>query len=164
MMGIMSDTTEANITDIVEVAPSTGEVVDEVIEYPPLTQEEDTFALAVIEYGGNLASAYRAAFGKDVDMPAARGKALMNKAAIALRVRELSDNIGDAALVSLGAHLQELADIRDLSKVTGQLKVALAAEQARGEVVGLYKEARGTNNKAAVVANITFVSKHDSNI
>ena len=51
---------------ITEVPPSVGEVVGSDEAYVPrlLTRQEDNFALAVIEYGGNLASAYKAAFGE----------------------------------------------------------------------------------------------------
>jgi len=138
----------------------------EVFEYPPLTQAEDTFALAVIECGGNINSAYKMTFGADSPFPVARGKELLSKPQIALRIKEITDKIQDASLISMGAHLYELADIRDLAKTSGQLKVALSAERTRGEVVGLYDnfESGGKNNAAPTNIQINLVSKFDANI
>lgn len=154
----------SKVSDAIIVSEQVDDPVT-TIDYPPLTEQEDTFALAVVEYGGNIASAYRATFGSDVSMPNARGRALLNNPAIALRIKSVMDSIEDASLVSLGAHLQELAEIRDLAKVTGQLKVALGAEQARGTVVGLYKDALGKGSGGNnTQVNITFASKHDGDI
>lgn len=112
----------------------------EIVTLPPLTQEEDTFAMAVIEYGGNLAAAYRAAFGKEISNPIARARLLISRPEIAKRIEELTQLTQEHALISLGSHLQELAEIRDLSKTSGQLKTALEAEVKRGVVAGFYKE------------------------
>lgn len=136
----------------------------EVAEYPPLTVSEDTFALAMVEYGGNIKAAYRAAFGDDAHMPNARGRELLNKPAVALRIRALTESVHDAAMVSMGAHLHELAEIRDLAKVTGQLKVALSAEQTRGRVVGLYKDVEGGGKGGNTQVNVVFASKYDGDI
>ena len=105
-------------------------------------------------------------FGVDSPFPLARGKELLNKPQIALRIKEITDKIQDASLISLGAHLYELADIRDLAKTSGQLKVALSAERTRGEVVGLYDnfESGGKNNAAPTNIQINLVSKFDANI
>lgn len=141
------------------------DTVDEVLEYPPLTLEEDNFALAVIECGGNIAAAYRLAFGEDAVYPLAKGKELLMRAPVALRITAITDKIQDASLISLGAHLHELASIRDLSKVTGQMKVALEAERSRGEVTGLY--AKHSNLSGPVQNNqfnFVMASKHDANI
>src|SRR4051812_3225598 len=125
------------VLDIITVQPSVTEALpvpqgEVFVEYPPLTQEEDTFALAVIEFGGNIKAAYIATFGID-PLALARGKELLGKPAVALRIRGITDAIQEQQLISVGSHLQELADIRDLGKATGQLKTALAAERARGE-------------------------------
>lgn len=138
----------------------------EMFAYPPLTQAEDTFALAVIECGGNISSAYKMTFGADSPFPLARGKELLNSPQIALRIKEITDRIQDASLISMGAHLYELADIRDLAKTSGQLKVALSAERARGEVVGLYDNfaSGGKNNAGPTNIQINLVSKFDVNI
>lgn len=134
---------------------------------PPLTTEESNFALAVIECGGNVAAAYRMAFGKDVDFPLAKGKELLGRAGVALKIREITDAVADAALVSVGAHLHELAEIRDLSKAQGNMKVALAAEVQRGQAVGIYQKFDAMNVKNSntnTQINITMVSKHDHDI
>lgn len=153
-------TTSEVITDL-QVADE-----GELLAYPALTQAEDTFALAVIECGGNINSAYKMTFGADSPFPLARGKELLSKPQIALRIKEITDKIQDASLISMGAHLYELADIRDLAKTSGQLKVALSAERARGEVVGLYNDfaAGGKNNNGPANIQINLVSKFDVNI
>lgn len=153
----MISTTTSPLIEIVEDVSVIAEA------YPPLTQAEDTFALAIIECGGNIQSAYKMTYGEDSPFPIARGKELLTKPQIALRIKEITDKIQDASLISMGAHLYELADIRDLAKNTGQLKVALSAERARGEVVGLYDNfERG--GKANTSVQINLVSKFDVNI
>lgn len=156
----MSDVTDIEPLHRIDVAENAA------LEYPVLTQAEDTFALAVIECGGNVASAYKMTFGADSPFPVARGKELLNKPQIALRIKEITDKIQDASLISMGAHLYELADIRDLAKVSGQLKVALTAERARGEVVGLYDNfaSGGKLNNAPTNIQINLVSKFDVDI
>lgn len=133
---------------ITEAMPSAGEVVDlpsgtaatEAVPYEPrvLTRQEDNFALAVIEYGGNLAMAYKSVFGEDSYAPTAKARALLALPEIALRIKDLTDSVQENALISLGSHLVELATIRDLAKVQGNLKVALNAEESRGKVAGFY--------------------------
>ena len=135
-----------------------------VCEYPPLTQAEDTFALSIIECGGNIQAAYKMTVGADSPFPLARGKELLGKPQIALRIREITESIKDASLISMGAHLYELADIRDLAKQSGQLKVALSAERSRGEVTGLYAKAENSNKASPVAIQINMVSKFDTNI
>lgn len=140
---------------------------DEVMSYPPLSRDEETFALAIIECSGNIAAAYKMTFGDDSHMPLARGKALLAMPAIALKIRNITDAVQDAALISVGAHLDQLAKIRDLSIVTGQLKTAYMAERSRGEAVGIYQK-HDANNKGnggtAVQINVVMASPHDKNI
>ena len=146
---------------IVDVPPA---VVEEP-ELPPLTVDEDSFALAVIECGGNIASAYKMVFGEESKTPTARGRALLAKPQVVARIQELSETIKESALVSLGTHLQELSIIRDMAKVQGQLKIALQAERSRGEVVGLYnKFEHGDRGNGPVNVQINLVSKYDVNI
>jgi len=154
------------MNEIIDIEPKqTVEAVNEVaFEYPPLTQAEDTFALAIIECGGNIASAYKMTYGEDSPFPIARGKELLSKPQIALRIKEITDKISEASLISMGAHLYELADIRDLAKNSGQLKVALSAERARGEVVGLYDNFQHKNNNGNTNVQINLVSRFDVDI
>lgn len=142
-------------------------VPEEAHEYPPLTRDEETFALAIIETSGNIASAYKMVFGSDSKMPLARGKELLCKPAIALKIRDITLAVQEASLISVGAHLDQLANIRDLSIVTGQLKTAYMAERSRGEAVGIYQKHDVKNKNPgtqAVQINITMASKHDVNI
>jgi len=137
----------APVTEVYEVSASGGQVVDFAQSLPPLTAKEDMFALAVIEYGGNLRKAYEEAFGIGDTTPVAKARALMARPEVALRIRDITESVQQNALVSLGSHLVELADIRDLAKDQGQLKVALNAEEARGRVAGLYIGKEGAGAK-----------------
>lgn len=132
------EATATALAEVYEVPTSSGQVVDVAPVLPQLTAQEDTFALAVIEYGGNLRRAYEEAFGIGDSTPVAKARALMARPEIALRIRDITESVQEGALVSLGSHLVELADIRDLAKAQGQLKVALNAEEARGRVAGFY--------------------------
>jgi len=106
---------------------------------PALTDQEDTFALAVIECGGNLGAAYKQAFIDDeCRTPMAKARELMCRPEIAKRIHQLQISLEEHAMVSVGSHLVKLAEIRDLAVQTDQLKVALAAERSRGEVAGFY--------------------------
>lgn len=123
---------------------------------PALTSTEDTFALCVIEYGGNLGAAYRAAFGDNVSNPAAKARELLLRPEVAKRVMKLTEAVQESALISLGSHLTKLAEIRDLGITTGQLKVALSAERNRGEVAGFYQQAAKQGQKNPVNPSVTI--------
>lgn len=140
---------------------------EENFAYPPLTRDEDTFALAIIETSGNIAAAYKMVFGTGCRMPLAKGKELLSKPAIALRIKEITDSVQEASLISVGAHLDQLANIRDLSITTGQLKTAYMAERSRGEAVGIYQKHDAKNKGGGgnnVQVNVVMASKHDENI
>jgi hypothetical protein len=156
--------------ELTEVPPGDGEVITLTPEalpivLPPLTSEEDTFCLAVVEYGGNLKSAYLATFG-DVANPAAKARYLMSRPEIVARTRELMGVVTESALISLGSHLVELADIRDLAKGTGQLKTALNAEELRGRVAGFYigKESGSKPVQGGVTVMVAVTTQHDASI
>jgi hypothetical protein len=105
---------------------------------PALTQEEDTFALAVIECGGNLAAAYKQSIDPECRVAGAKARELMSRPEIAKRIHQLQIALEEHSMVSLGSHLGKLAEIRDLAISTDQLKTALGAEKARGEAAGFY--------------------------
>jgi hypothetical protein len=105
----------------------------------PLTAEQDAFALAVIEYNGNLKAAYLAVFGDSAPNPLANARMLSQNPSVVARVRALLFAAEEQDLISRSAHLAELAEIRDMAKKMGAPKVALEAEKSRGEVVGFYK-------------------------
>lgn len=121
-----------------------------------ITQQEDTFCLAVIECGGNLPAAYRQAFGEDAGNPGARARELLTRPEIAKRVQALTMAVEEHALVSLGSHLIELATIRDMAKKTDNLKVALQAETKRGEAAGFYT-GKAADPKAPAGSSVTVV-------
>jgi len=114
-----------------------------------LSPQEEAFVLAYIEHGGNSAAAYKASFGEDAEYATAQASILLRRPEVSSRIRELNDTIAEAACLSLAAHMQQLAEIRDVAKAQGSLKVSLAAEVKRGEVAGLYVGKTG----AAVVVN-----------
>lgn len=103
-----------------------------------LTMDEDNFALAVVEYGGNLTLAYKATFGEHATAPRAKAYELMKKPCVRARIDELRGCVQETMLVSMSCHLTELANIRDLAKAQGAVKVALEAEVQRGKVAGYY--------------------------
>lgn len=105
----------------------------------PLTAEQDAFALAIIEYNGNLKAAYLAVFGENAPSPLANARMLSTNPSVVARVRALLFAAEEQDLISRSAHLAELAEIRDMAKKMGAPKVALEAERSRGEVVGFYK-------------------------
>lgn len=149
-----------------DVVPVDGGITDVVPLLPELTVEEDTFALAVVEYGGNLRSAYIATFGTQ-NQTLARANLLMQRPEIVARVRDLMGVVSENALISLGSHLIELADIRDLAKATGQLKTALSAEESRGRAAGLYIGKEGASAKHApgnVTVMVAVTTNQDANI
>ena len=103
-----------------------------------LSTQEDSFCMAVIEYSGNLKAAFISAYGDCSSTPAAQAKILMQRPEIAARINELNSSIKESALITIESHLVELANIRDIAKALGAVKVALGAEEARGKVSGLY--------------------------
>lgn len=143
---------------------SSDTVIDSETGQPVLSLQEDTFCLAVIEYAGNLGAAYRSAFGAESSNAAARARLLISRPEIAKRIQELVELTQEHALITLGSHLEELANIRDMAKVQGDLKAALMAEVKRGEVVNLYKrEENNANKRPAVFIGIGVKSSSDIN-
>jgi hypothetical protein len=140
-----------------------------VVDYTPpsITKDEEDFALAIVESSGNISAAYRMVFGQDEKFPLARGKELLNKPGVIMKIKAITDAVEDASLISVSAHLDQLARIRDLSIVTGNVKTALAAERSRGEAVGIYQrhdKGNGKGGNTAVQINIAMASPHDVDI
>jgi len=151
------------VPQVVDISPEKN--TPEKPALPPLSVDEDSFALAVVEYGGNVSLAYKSVFGDDVRSPGARGQALMALPQIQYRIQELTTTVKESAMVSMGMHLQELATIRDMAKLQGQLKIALQAERTRGEATGLYdKFEHGSKDKGPTNIQINLVSKYDVSI
>lgn len=129
----------------------------------PISSSEDTFCLAIIEYGGNLGAAYRAAFGSHTTNGVARARELLLRPEIAKRVQQLGQSVEEHALISLGSHLVKLAEIRDLAIETEQLKVAVQAEIKRGEVAGFYKDKVADPGARSPSVNV-FIGSSPSNV
>jgi phage terminase small subunit len=157
---------EGEVVDSVRTSPE--EEAEEDDSLPALTPEEDDFALAFVQSGGNLQSAYRMAVNPEEHYAKAKGLIIAGRRNVQARIKAIAAAVDDSVLISMGAHLNELAEIRDLGKARGELKVALDAEVKRGEVTGLYVKhaaaAKGGMQQGATTVQIAFVSKHDNNI
>lgn len=142
----------------------TAMTVVEAEELPlaPLSTDEDSFCLAMIECSGNVALAYKMAFGDGIRYASSKGKELLQQPNVQARIRELSVIVEDTTLFSLSTHLMELATIRDMAKLQGQLKVALQAERTRGEATGLYQQK--PQNTGQTLVQVNMVSKYDVSI
>lgn len=110
-----------------------------------LTSAEEDFALALVEYGGNPGAAYKSLHPHD-SCPGARGREILARQHVAMRVQQLNICVHQASLITVESHLIELAEIRDMAKAMGAVKVALDAEKSRGSVIGLYHEAKAAND------------------
>lgn len=146
-----------------QVAPTAMTVVEaEELPLAPLSTDEDSFCLAMIECSGNVALAYKMAFGDGTRYASSKGKELLQQPNVQARIRELSAIVEDTTLFSLSTHLMELATIRDMAKLQGQLKVALQAERTRGEATGLYQQK--PQNTGQTLVQVNMVSKYDVSI
>lgn len=123
-----------------EAAKDPGTAVAEVRRLEVLSATDDDFCLAIIEYGGNLGAAYRAVFGPDVNNATAKARQMVTRPEIAKRINALQRSVDDTALISIGAHMDQLAQIRDHATLLNMPKVALEAEKSRGVVAGYYKD------------------------
>jgi len=121
--------------EIIEMVPESASNPNKLVSV--LSRDEDTFALAVIECGGNIGQAYRSVFG-DASNASAKGAELLRNPKVAERIAVLQESVRTINLVTMESHLMELSTIRDLAKAQGQLKVALGAEELRGKAAGYY--------------------------
>ena len=165
--GMIVAMSSTEITEVTPVASSGGEIIAEAVFNEPLTLEEDTFALAFVEHGGNGRRAWRDAHPDDQNyaistLPQAR--LMLQKANVALRIKSLQSIDDEHVIISRGSHLIQLAQIRDTAMDRGETKVALNAEIARGEAAGLYeskiKGGKGGGNNVGV----TFVINSKSDV
>lgn len=142
-------------------------------QYPlvTLSAEEDTFCLAIIECGGNLAAAYRQAFQISEESEsrgdALRARNLISRPEIAKRIRQLQEAVDEHTMISLGSHLGKLAEIRDLAMAKDQMKVAIQAERSRGEAAGFYSRTPVAGKGSAPAPGATlnvFLGSSPSNV
>lgn len=145
---------------------TSSEVADELM---PLTQAEEMFCLAILDYAGNIKAATQSVYG-DVKSPIQYGQVLLANPRIRDRIKELQESLQQNSLITLGSHIAELANIRDMGKMIGNIKVALEAEKMRGVVAGLYIGKEGANagsrggNTVAVQVVIGNSNPHDQNV
>ena len=149
----MEDSDRPTELTVVEAAP---------LDLRPLTSEEDLFCVALLESGGNPLKAYKM-IDPECSQPGVKGRALLVLPHVQARLRQLTESVKENSLISLGTHLIELANLRDLAVAQGNLKVALQAERNRGEVAGFYDKA-ALNVSGPSNIQINFVSKHDERI
>ena len=64
---------------------------------------------------------------------------LLDNSKIAARLLELRQDAESKALITLEAHLDELAALRDEAKAKGQFSAAIRAEELRGRLCKLYE-------------------------
>lgn len=152
-------------SDITIIDTEAREVLTE-IPTQPLTVDEDRFALGFVECGGNIRRAWFEAFGAEVTYSAAKAHKMLGQANVALRIKQLQEYAQDHMLLTLGSHLIQLAEIRDVAMARGETKVALNAEISRGEAVGIYSNANGKGKGQQSPQQFTFVinNKNDINI
>jgi phage terminase small subunit len=107
-----------------------------------LTQKQEAFAVAYIA-SGNASDAYRQAYNSG-GMAAAtvnrKAKELMDNGKITARIEELRKPVAEAAQLTLGKHMDDLLELRNMAKSEGKLDAAIKAEIARGKAAGLYSE------------------------
>lgn len=108
-----------------------------------LTPKQEAFAQAVVS-GMSQSDAYRAAFNvkpttKSESVNQAASK-LMADPNLASRVAEMRKPVVKAAQITLGSHLERLADLSRKAEDSGQMSAAITAEVARGKASGLYVE------------------------
>lgn len=107
-----------------------------------LTQKQEAFCVAYVE-AGNASEAYRRAYNAG-GMAAAtinrKAAELMDNGKITARIEELRKPVAEAAQLTLGKHMADLLELRNMAKSDGKLDAAIKAEIARGRAAGLYAE------------------------
>jgi phage terminase small subunit len=107
-----------------------------------LTQRQEAFCLAFVE-AGNASEAYRRSYRpKRMSAKSVHEKAshILAAGKVRARVAELRGKAAEKAVLTLEAHLEKLAELRDLAVADDQLDAAIRAETKRGEAAGLYPD------------------------
>jgi phage terminase small subunit len=124
------------------------------MEAQKLTIKQEQFCLTYMETGSG-AEAYRTAYSAENMKPATihrRAFDLLENGKVQARLAKLRQPAIEAAGLTLQAHLEELARLRDQAKQEGKLTAAITAEISRGRAAGLYRQADGPGT--AVQVNI----------
>lgn len=167
MHGIIGRMSSTEITEIVQVPHSNGEIIPEAIFNEPLTFEEDMFALAFVECGGNVRRAWVLAHPGEEEHAVASmhlARPMLQKSNVALRIKGLQAIDDEHMFITKGSHLIELAKIRDVAMDRGETKVALNAEIARGEAAGLYESKIKGGKGGTGNVGVTFVINNKNDV
>ena len=128
-----------------------------------LTQKQETFCQEYIKTG-NASEAYRTAYDtenmKDTTINR-NAKAMMDSSKIATRIEELRKPALDAAQVTLEGHLSELARLKELAIMAGQIPAAVTAEHHRGKVGGFYVDRAENINRNFMVSDTPVETEQD---
>jgi phage terminase small subunit len=125
---------------------------------PNISQNKvDEFALAVVEYGGNVGAAYAEVFGGSAKVGVSRGHLLINTdTRVVARLKQIRESVDDVGVLSRGVHIAELARLRDLAEAQGAVKVAVHCEVKRGEVAGFYDRVIQNRNPSDGPISVTI--------
>ena len=107
-----------------------------------LTPKQETFCLAYVETG-NASEAYRRAYDARRMKPATinrKAADVLANGKIAARLSELRKRAEAKSFLTLEAHLDELASLRDAAKEKGQYSSAIRAEELRGKLCKFYDD------------------------
>lgn len=105
-----------------------------------LTAKQEAFCIAYLKCG-NASDAYRQSYeasGMKAETIHRKAKDLLDNGKIAARLQELRAPAVAEAQMTLEAHLNALASIRDAAAREGQYGAAVAAERSRGQAAGFY--------------------------
>lgn len=106
-----------------------------------LTAKQEAFCVAYLKCG-NASDAYRQSYdasGMKAETIHRKAKDLLDNGKIAARLQELRAPAVTEAQMTLEAHLNALAAIRDAAVLVGQYGPAVAAERSRGQSAGFYQ-------------------------
>ena len=120
-----------------------------------LTSKQEAFCEAYVAQDGpkSQSDAYRAAFNCERMKPATiwnKASDLMKVSEVRVRIKELTDEAAQKAVVKLKDHIDELKKLRDQAAAAGQYGAAIKAEMARGKASGLYVERQESSVDAKV--------------
>lgn len=128
-----------------------------------LTEKQERFCAFYVECG-NASEAYRKAF----EPPNASDKSIHERASRLLatpkvreRIEELRAPVVEKAQLTLEAHLEKLAYLRDKAETRENFPAAITAEVSRGKAAGLYVERRELTGKDGAPLNPASLSPEE---
>lgn len=126
-------------------AKTPQEAKPEAEERPKLTPKQEAFCHAYIENGGNASAAYREAYdAEDMQMNSVHvaSSRLLSDSKVALRVKELRDEIANRHKLSVADLLNELEQARVIASTaeTPQASAMVAASLGKAKLLGYDKQ------------------------